>query len=80
MRCASRSRSLRSAVYGSDRPPFIVHYSGCQMCRGHSFNGSWTESGVESCRKAFMEAFTYADDIVLERIGMRHLRLGQVNR
>lgn len=48
------------------------------MCRGHSFNGTWTESGVEACRKAFMEAFTYADDAVLEKIGMRHPRLGQM--
>ena len=73
------SRSLRGAVWGSDGPPFIVHFSGCQMCRGHSFNGTWTEAGVEDCRLAFMEAFTYADDEVLERIGLHHLRLGQMS-
>jgi hypothetical protein len=72
------SSRLRASVWGSDRVPFILHFSGCQMCRGHSFNGTWTESGVEGCRKAFMEAFTYGDDVVLERIGMRHLRLGQM--
>ncbi len=72
------ARVLRGAVWGSDRPPFIMHFSGCQMCRGHSFNGTWTEAGVEDCRRAFMEAFTYADGAVLERIGMRHLRLGQM--
>lgn len=72
------SERLKTAVWGSDTPPFILHFSGCQMCRGHSFNGTWTESGVEACRRAFMEAFTYADDVVLERVGMRHLRLGQM--
>ena len=41
---------------------------------------SWdvTESGVETCRKAFMEAFTYADDTIIEGIGLRHPRLGQM--
>ena len=52
------SKTLRAAVWGSSAPPFIVHFSGCQMCRGHSFNGTWTEAGVEGCRRAFMEAFT----------------------
>jgi hypothetical protein len=72
------SRTLKSSVWGSSTPPFILHFSGCQMCRGHSFNGTWTESGVETCRKAFMEAFTYADDAVLDGIGLRHPRLGQM--
>ena len=72
------SRSLKASVWGSSAPPFIIHYSGCQMCRGHSFNGTWTESGVETCRKAFMEAFTYADDTIIEGIGLRHPRLGQM--
>ena len=72
------SRTLKTSVWGSSVPPFILHFSGCQMCRGHSFNGTWTESGVEACRKAFMEAFTYADDAVLERIGLRHPRLGMM--
>jgi hypothetical protein len=72
------SPQLKAAVWGSAKVPFIIHFSGCQMCRGHSFNGTWTESGVETCRKAFMEAFVYADDLVLERIGMRHTRLGQM--
>ena len=72
------ARTLKTSVWGSNVPPFILHFSGCQMCRGHSFNGTWTEKGVEDCRKAFMEAFTYADDAVLERIGFRHPRLGQM--
>ena len=72
------SRTLKAAVWGSSAAPFIMHFSGCQMCRGHSFNGTWTESGVETCRKAFMEALTYADDTIIERIGLRHPRLGQM--
>ena len=75
---ARGSRRLKEPVWGSDALPFVLHFSGCQMCRGHSYNGTWTEAGVETCRKAFMEAFTFADDQVLGNVGLRHPRLGQM--
>lgn len=67
---------MSSEVWGSSRLPFITHFSGCQMCRGHSRNGSWTEEGIEPCREAFMEAFTFADGIALGALGMRRPVLG----
>ena len=49
-------------MWGSPALPVVVHYSGCQMCRGHSYNGTWTEAGIEQCATAFLEAFVFADD------------------
>ena len=77
-RFARGRRTLKSAVWGNDVLPFLLHFSGCQMCRGHSYNGTWTEAGVDKCRAAFLEAFTFADDQVLEMIGLRHPRLGMM--
>ncbi|KAL1499320.1 hypothetical protein AB1Y20_011528 [Prymnesium parvum] len=77
-RLARGQRQLKAEVWGSTALPFLLHYSGCQMCRGHSFNGTWTEAGVDACRRGFMEAFTFADDMVLQRIGLRHPRLGMM--
>ena len=77
-RFARGQRTLKAAVWGNERLPFLLHFSGCQMCRGHSFNGTWTEAGVDKCRAGFLEAFTFADDQVLETIGMRHTRLGMM--
>ena len=71
-------RTLKSAVWGHDAAPFLLHFSGCQMCRGHSYNGTWTEAGIDRCRASFLEAFTFADDQILETIGLRHPRLGQM--
>ena len=71
-------RTLKSAVWGHDTAPFLLHFSGCQMCRGHSYNGTWTEAGIDRCRASFLEAFTFADDQILETIGLRHPRLGQL--
>ena len=71
-------RTLKSAVWGHDAAPFLLHFSGCQMCRGHSYNGTWTEAGIDKCRASFLEAFTFADDQILETIGLRHPRLGQM--
>ena len=72
----SGQRALREPVWGSARPPFILHFSGCQMCRGHSYNGTWTEAGTDKCRAAFFEAFTHADDSVLASLALRHTKLG----
>ena len=46
------------------------------MCRGHSFNGTWTDAGVADCEAALLEVYTFADDTALARIGVRHLKLG----
>jgi len=68
--------TLRSPVWGSSALPVIVHYSGCQMCRGHSFNGTWTDRGVAECVAAFTANYIFADDQSLRRLGLRHTRLG----
>ena len=41
-----------------------VQYAGCQMCRGHSENGTWHDAGVRKCHSAFLEAYTFGDDQV----------------
>ena len=46
------------------------------MCRGHSFNGTWTDTASPGCRSAFTEAYTYASDLALARVGLQHKRLG----
>ena len=73
------SRTLKTPVWGSSVPPFILHFSGCQMCRGHSYNGTWSAGGVDECQRGFMEAFTYADDAILARIGLHHPKLGMMS-
>jgi len=69
------ARSLAAPVWGDSRIPFVVQYAGCQMCRGHSENGSWHDHGVKKCHSAFLEAYTFADDQVLNAIGLRHLSM-----
>jgi len=66
---------LSQAVWGNDQIPFVVQYAGCQMCRGHSENGSWHDGGVKKCHSAFLEAYTFGDDQVLNAIGLRHLSM-----
>jgi len=68
-------RRLNSAVWGNDQVPFVVQYAGCQMCRGHSENGTWHDAGVKKCHTAFLEAYTFGDDQVLNSIGLRHLSM-----
>lgn len=46
------------------------------MCRGHSFNGTWTDRGVAECVAAFTANYIFADDQSLRRLGLRHTRLG----
>ena len=53
---------LALPVWGNDAIPFVVQYAGCQMCRGHSENGSWHDGGVRKCQNAFIEAYTFGDD------------------
>jgi hypothetical protein len=62
-------------VWGNDQVPFVVQYAGCQMCRGHSENGSWHAQGVQKCHSAFLEAYTFGDDQVLHSLGLRHLSM-----
>jgi len=66
---------LSQPVWGNDQIPFVVQYAGCQMCRGHSENGSWHDSGVRRCHNAFLEAYTFGDDQVLHALGLRHLSM-----
>ena len=68
-------KTLNSAVWGNDQVPFVVQYAGCQMCRGHSENGTWHDAGVKKCHNAFLEAYTFGDDQVLNSIGLRHLSM-----
>jgi len=68
-------RKLTQAVWGQDTIPFVVQYAGCQMCRGHSENGSWHDQGVRKCQTAFLEAYTFADDQALNPLGLRHLTM-----
>ena len=68
-------KELKQPVWGVKQIHFVVQYAGCQMCRGHSANGSWHEEGVSKCQSAFVEAYTYANDQVLSRIGLRHLSM-----
>jgi hypothetical protein len=49
-------------VWGNNAIPFVVQYAGCQMCRGHSENGSWHDGGVRKCHNAFLEAYTFGDN------------------
>ena len=58
------ARELLQPVWGDSRIPFVVQYAGCQMCRGHSENGSWHDQGVKKCHNAFLEAYTFGDDQV----------------
>mmetsp|Transcript_25146 Transcript_25146/g.81887 ORF Transcript_25146/g.81887 Transcript_25146/m.81887 type:complete len:839 (+) Transcript_25146:3-2519(+) len=66
---------LALPVWGNDAIPFVVQYAGCQMCRGHSENGSWHDGGVRKCQNAFIEAYTFGDDQVLSLLGLRHLTM-----
>ena len=66
---------LKQAVWGNDQIPFVVQYAGCQMCRGHSENGTWHDQGVKKCHSAFLEAYTFGDDQVLHALGLRHLSM-----
>lgn len=66
---------MAQAVWGNDAIPFIVQYAGCQMCRGHSENGSWHDGGVRKCHNAFLEAYTFGDNQVLNLLGLRHLTM-----
>ena len=68
-------KTLVAPVWGNDKIPFVVQYAGCQMCRGHSENGSWHDQGVRKCHSAFLEAYTFGDDQVLSSIGLRHLSM-----
>ena len=68
-------RKLTQAVWGQDTIPFVVQYAGCQMCRGHSENGSWHDQGVRKCQSAFLEAYTFGDDQALAPLGLRHLTM-----
>jgi len=68
-------KGLVQPVWGDARIPFVVQYAGCQMCRGHSENGSWHDQGVKKCHSAFLEAYTFADDQVLNAVGLRHLSM-----
>ena len=45
------------------------------MCRGHSENGTWHDAGVKKCHSAFLEAYTFSDDQVLNALGLRHLSM-----
>ena len=45
------------------------------MCRGHSENGTWHDGGVKKCHNAFLEAYTFGDDQVLNALGLRHLSM-----
>jgi len=68
-------KTLNAPVWGNDQVPFVVQYAGCQMCRGHSENGSWHDQGVRKCHTAFLEAYTFGDDQVLHTLGLRHLSM-----
>ena len=68
-------RRLTQPVWGQDQIPFVVQYAGCQMCRGHSENGSWHDQGVRKCQSAFLEAYTFGDDQALHPLGLRHLTM-----
>eukprot|EP00908_Phaeocystis_cordata_P004612 Transcript_1501.p1 GENE.Transcript_1501~~Transcript_1501.p1 ORF type:complete len:653 (+),score=175.84 Transcript_1501:949-2907(+) len=68
-------RRLTQPVWGQDQIPFVVQYAGCQMCRGHSENGSWHDQGVRKCQSAFLEAYTFGDDQALNPLGLRHLTM-----
>ena len=68
-------RRLTQPVWGQDQIPFVVQYAGCQMCRGHSENGSWHDQGVRKCQQAFLEAYTFGDDQALHPLGLRHLTM-----
>jgi len=37
------------------------------MCRGHSYNGTWTEAGIAQCMAAFTDNYVFADDQALGR-------------
>merc|ERR1719375_1847294 len=69
------SRRLTASVWGNDQVPFVVQYAGCQMCRGHSENGTWHDQGVKKCHNAFLEAYTFGDDQVLNALGLRRLSM-----
>ena len=72
-------RHLNAAVWGNDEIPFVVQYAGCQMCRGHSENGTWHDAGVKKCHTAFLEAYTFGDDQVDAAATLRQATLAAMS-
>lgn len=66
------SLQLSSASFGSDRVPWVLHYSGCQLCSGRTSPelANWSD-----CRDSFAEALTFAEDWALAPLGLRHANL-----
>ena len=67
--------SSTRALASSPRPCPRRGASVPQMCRGHSENGTWHDGGVKKCHNAFLEAYTFGDDQVLNALGLRHLSM-----
>ncbi len=63
---------LSSAIWGTDRVPFVMHFAGCQLCSGKTdaHYANWDE-----CRDAMAQALNYAEDWALAQLGLRHKSL-----
>ena len=66
------SLQLSSAIWGTDRVPFVMHFAGCQLCSGRTdaHYANWDE-----CRDAMAQALNHAEDWALAQLGLRHRNL-----
>jgi hypothetical protein len=68
----SGSLQLSSAIWGSDRVPFVMHFAGCQLCSGRT-DAHYADWG--QCRDAMAQALNHVEDWALAQLGLRHANL-----
>ena len=66
------SLQLSSAIWGTDRVPFIMHFAGCQLCSGRT---DAHYANRDECLDAMAQSLNYAEDWALAQLGLRHRNL-----
>ena len=66
------SLQLSSAIWGTDRVPFIMHFAGCQLCSGRT---DAHYANRDECLDAMAQSLNYAEDWALAQLGLRHSNL-----
>ena len=66
------SLQLSSAIWGTDRVPFIMHFAGCQLCSGRT---DAHYANRDECLDAMAQSLNYAEDWTLAQLGLRHRSL-----
>ena len=68
----SGSLKLQDSIWSSDRMPFVIHYSGCQLCSGRT---DAHYANATACIVAMSEALTHSEDWSLAQLGLHHRAL-----